>query len=76
MVEGSYLAPVHERNTLRMNLCVIECPMGVIIDVMMSSCGPLLFSAEIISFSSSGKLSGKVVAVWLRNNVHEIEGLF
>ena len=37
MVEGSYLAPVHERNTLRMNLCVIEYPMGVIIDFMMSS---------------------------------------
>ena len=30
MVEGPYLAPVHESNTLRMNLCVIEYPMGVI----------------------------------------------
>ena len=37
MVEGSYFAPVHKRNTLRMNLCVIEYPMGVIIDFMMSS---------------------------------------
>ena len=55
MVEGSYFAPVHERSTLRMNLCVIEYPMGVIIDFMTSSVegGGLLFSAEIISFSSS-----------------------
>ena len=37
MVEGSYLAPIHERNTLCVNLCVIEYPMGVIIDFMMSS---------------------------------------
>ena len=50
-VEGSYLAPAHERNTLRMNLCVIEYPMGVCHAVLLWG---LLFSTEN-HFSSSGK---------------------